>query len=90
MNRRNFLKFASVGALAAGTTVSGTALAAAENKPPIPGALGMLYDSTLCIGCQACVAECQRLNGNPANPAGEATWSNNDKLSPYTNNIIQV
>ena len=30
MNRRNFLKFASVGALAAGTTVSGTALAAAE------------------------------------------------------------
>ncbi len=36
------------------------------------------------------MAECQRLNGNPANPAGEATWSNNDKLSPYTNNIIQV
>ncbi len=90
MNRRNFLKFASVGALAAGTAVPGTALAAAKNKPPIPGALGMLYDSTLCVGCQACVAECQRLNGNPANPAGAQTWSNNDKLTPYTNNIIQV
>ncbi|MDI5829637.1 alanine:cation symporter family protein, partial [Salmonella enterica subsp. enterica serovar Kentucky] len=24
------------------------------------------------------------------NPEGEQTWSNNDKLSPYTNNIIQV
>lgn len=24
------------------------------------------------------------------NPQGEQTWSNNDKLSPYTNNIIQV
>ena len=90
MDRRNFLKFASVGALAAGTAVPGTALAAAKNKPPIPGSLGMLYDSTLCVGCQACVAECQRLNGNPANPAGAQTWSNNDKLTPYTNNIIQV
>ncbi|MCG6220748.1 twin-arginine translocation signal domain-containing protein, partial [Vibrio diabolicus] len=90
MNRRNFLKFASVGALAAGTTVSGNALAGAQNNPPLPGALGMLYDSTLCVGCQACVAECQRLYGNPANPAGDQIWSNNDKLTPYTNNIIQV
>ncbi|MFS6803032.1 twin-arginine translocation signal domain-containing protein, partial [Edwardsiella tarda] len=46
MNRRNFLKFASVGALAAGTAASGSAQAAAENKPPIPTAVGMLYDST--------------------------------------------
>ena len=90
MNRRNFLKFASVGALAAGTAVPGTAMAAAKNKPPIPGSLGMLYDSTHCVGCQACVAECQRLNGNPANPEGAQTWSTNDKLTPYTNNIIQV
>ena len=90
MNRRNFLKFASVGALAAGASVPGRAMAAAKNKPPIPGSLGMLYDSTLCVGCQACVAECQRLNGNPANPEGAQTWSTNDKLTPYTNNIIQV
>ncbi|MBW7983671.1 hydrogenase 2 operon protein HybA [Enterobacillus tribolii] len=88
MNRRNFLKFASVGALTAGST--GTARAAAENRPPIPGSLGMLYDSTLCVGCQACVAECQRLNKNEINPKGEQTWSNNDKLTPFTNNIIQV
>lgn len=90
MNRRNFLKFASVGALAAGTAASGSAQAAAENKPPIPTAVGMLYDSTLCVGCQACVAECQRLNKNQLNPNGDPTWSNNDKLTPYTNNIIQV
>ena len=70
--------------------VPGSAMAAAKNKPPIPGSLGMLYDSTLCVGCQACVAECQRLNGNPANPEGAQTWSTNDKLTPYTNNIIQV
>ncbi|MGL5040230.1 MAG: hydrogenase 2 operon protein HybA [Aeromonas sp.] len=90
MNRRNFLKFASVGAVAAGATVPGSAHAQAQNTPPIPGAVGMLYDSTLCVGCQACVSECQRLNGNQENPAGPQNWSNNDKLTPYTNNIIQV
>lgn len=95
MNRRHFLKLASAGALLGG--VVPPASAGAENRPPIPGALGMLYDSTLCVGCQACVSECQRVNHTGA-PHGEtyayagteSTWSNNDKLSPYTNNIIQV
>lgn len=54
------------------------------------GSLGMLYDSTLCVGCQACVTKCQDINFPARNPEGEQTWSNNDKLSPYTNNIIQV
>ncbi|WP_409310980.1 hydrogenase 2 operon protein HybA [Pectobacterium sp. B1J-3] len=94
MNRRNFFKLASAGALLAGTPLA--ARAAAENKPPIPGSLGMLYDSTLCVGCQACVTECQQVNQLAYNPdskiyaGGRATFSNNDKLSPYTNNIIQV
>lgn len=95
MNRRHFLKLASTGAMLAG--VAPSARAAAENRPPIPGSLGMLYDSTLCVGCQACVSECQRIN-HTDEPHGETyayagtenTWSNNDKLSPYTNNIIQV
>lgn len=87
MNRRNFLKLASGGALLAG---SSSCLAAAVNKPPIPGAYSMLYDSTLCVGCQACVSKCQQINSPVVNPAGEATWSNNDKLTPFTNNIIQV
>ncbi|AMO47178.1 Fe-S-cluster-containing dehydrogenase component [Kosakonia oryzendophytica] len=88
MNRRNFLKVASGGALLAAG--SSTSFAAAENRPPIPGALGMLYDSTLCVGCQACVTRCQDINTPQRNPQGQQTWSNNDKLSPYTNNIIQV
>ncbi|MGS5098275.1 twin-arginine translocation signal domain-containing protein, partial [Escherichia coli] len=54
MNRRNFIKAASCGALLTGALPS-VSHAAAENRPPIPGSLGMLYDSTLCVGCQACV-----------------------------------
>ena len=45
-----------------------------EAVEPIPGALGMLYDSTLCVGCQACVAECQNVNHTPVNPKGDQTW----------------
>ncbi|HEY4469048.1 MAG TPA: hydrogenase 2 operon protein HybA [Klebsiella sp.] len=95
MNRRNFLKLASGGAMLAG--IAPAVRAGAENKAPIPNALGMLYDSTLCVGCQACVSQCQRINHTDephgetyAHAGDEATWSNNDKLSPYTNNIIQV
>ncbi len=87
MNRRNFLKLSAGGALLAGTSSPSLAV---ENRPPIPNSLGMLYDSTLCIGCQACVTKCQEINHPEPNPVGEKTWSNNDKLTPYTNNIIQV
>ncbi|TCP94706.1 [NiFe]-hydrogenase II apoprotein ferredoxin-type subunit [Cricetibacter osteomyelitidis] len=66
----------------------------ADEKTPLDllpsSAVGMLYDSTLCVGCQACVAECQNVNGTAVNPDGEQTWSNNDKLSPFTRNVIQV
>lgn len=94
MNRRHFFKLTCAGAALASVPLTGRA--AATNKPLIPGALGMLYDSTLCVGCQACVSKCQQVNQLAYNPdskiyaGGDATWSNNDKLSPYTNNIIQV
>ncbi len=88
MNRRNFLKVASGGALLVGGVTP--AFAAVHNRPPIPGAVGMLYDSTLCVGCQACVTRCQDINFPARNPQGEQTWSNNSKLTPYTNNVIQV
>jgi len=88
VNRRNFLKVASGGALLAGGALPVSA--AVHNRPAIPGAWGMLYDSTLCVGCQACVTRCQDINFPARNPQGEQTWSNNAKLTPYTNNIIQV
>ncbi|MDO2948330.1 hydrogenase 2 operon protein HybA [Aeromonas simiae] len=87
MDRRQFLKYTAGGVIA--TTLS-PCVQARPTKTPIPGALGMLYDSTLCVGCQACVSKCQQVNSLAVNPAGEQTWSNNDKLAPFTNNIIQV
>ena len=66
MDRRNFLKAGLLGTVTSGLPVAKAE--AVENLPPIPGALGMLYDSTLCVGCQACVAECQQVNKTPVNP----------------------
>ncbi|MDI5811228.1 hypothetical protein MJM95_27955, partial [Salmonella enterica subsp. enterica serovar Anatum] len=45
-NLIDFIKAASGGALLLGAAPS-VSHAAAENRPPIPGSLGMLYDSTL-------------------------------------------
>lgn len=67
MDRREFLS-----GLACGGTA--TALAAAPDpahalqRPPHPRppeALGLLYDSTLCIGCKACVEGCKTANDMP-------------------------
>ena len=51
MDRRKFLKAGMLGGIASTLPVSN--VQATEAVEPIPGALGMLYDSTLCVGCQA-------------------------------------
>ncbi|MDG2953430.1 hydrogenase 2 operon protein HybA [Bisgaard Taxon 10/6] len=90
MNRRKFIKNSLLGGIGATIPVVNLQAAEAPESKVIPNALGMLYDATLCVGCQACVAECQNINGTAVNPDGEQQWSNNDKLSPFTRNIIQI
>lgn len=86
MNRRDFLKLSASGAVIA--TASGNACAREPNKP-LPEAVGMLYDATLCIGCQACVVKCKDVNHMAPNPEGEAQWEQNSHLSPYALNVIR-
>jgi Fe-S-cluster-containing dehydrogenase component len=63
MDRRDFLKLtAASGALLAADVGIGKA---AEPKPLPPDAVGILYDSTLCIGCKACMAKCKEFNAVP-------------------------
>ena len=100
MDRRQFLKTAMAGGAAAATTVvAGDAGAAAFDRPPKempPQAIGMLYDSTLCIGCKACVKACKEANGMPVDmPAdltgwNEGTWDAAEDLGGKTLNVIKV
>ncbi len=59
-------------ALLQGAVAAGAAAAAAprpaqarETREPEPDAVGMLYDSTRCVGCGGCVAACKEANGLP-------------------------
>ena len=83
IKRRDFLKAAGGGALA----LAGGTASARPNRKPLPKAVGMLYDSTLCIGCKACVAACKVANHMP--PEGDI-WDAPLDLSPKTLNVIKA
>lgn len=96
LTRRQFLVGASA---AAGTVVSAPAQALRRAPRQMPSeAVGILYDSTQCIGCQACVSACRVANDveiahvpapladwNAAN-----TWALAEDLDGETLNVIKV
>ncbi|WP_126444281.1 hydrogenase 2 operon protein HybA [Sulfuricystis multivorans] len=86
--RRDFLK----GALAAGTLFGAGQTAQARETHHVPeGALGLLYDATLCVGCKACVAACKAANGNPPEfSTVDHLWDTPLDTSGYTFNIIKM
>jgi len=63
ISRRGLLKRAaaagSVAALPSGAS-------AREERVPSPTAVGLLFDSTLCVGCRGCQSACKRANELPA------------------------
>lgn len=99
IDRRTFLT-GSLGGAAAGTSlVAGDAQAwtlARPNKIASPEAVGILYDSTLCVGCKACVAACKAANGAPSVvPAtladwNQGQWDSAEDLDGRTLNVIKV
>jgi len=63
LSRRHFLKAAAgSGLLLAGGAQPGRA---AGSAVPAPEAVGILYDATLCIGCNACMVSCKQYNTMP-------------------------
>jgi len=80
-------------AVAAGGGIAGalTDVAHAEETPKAPPhAVGMLYDATLCIGCQTCVVACTKANGltpdNRRDPLHQAPTD----LNNHTKTIIKL
>ncbi|MFO1371944.1 MAG: hydrogenase 2 operon protein HybA [Candidatus Competibacteraceae bacterium] len=99
INRRQFLRGAAGAvATAAATPVTEAAAPFAPREPKRlpPKAVGMLYDSTLCIGCRACVTACKEANGKPAEQPqhladwNEGTWDAAEDISGKTFNVIRV
>jgi Fe-S-cluster-containing dehydrogenase component len=88
VGRRKFLK----GALGGGALLATcTAAQARPNKSMPADAVGLLYDSTLCIGCKACVAACKSANDMPPEfSTPDQLWDTPLDLSGKTLNIIKV
>ena len=100
-NRRQFLRgaagaLATTAAAVAAPVSEAVAFGPREPKTLPPKAVGMLYDSTLCVGCKACVSACKEANGMPAEqPASlavwnEGTWDAAEDISGKTLNVIRV
>jgi Fe-S-cluster-containing dehydrogenase component len=89
LTRRNFLSGAIAGAAAA-STIAGPAEAREAAALP-PDALGLLFDSTLCIGCKACVTGCRNANGTkPEFSTEEKYWDTPLDISGYTLTVIKM
>lgn len=90
MDRRQFLKGVLAGGAVAATATSAPA-EARDNLPMPPQAMGLLYDSTLCIGCKACVSACKESNGLPPEFSTEdQLWDTPLDISGKTKNIIKM
>lgn len=88
-DRRAFFK--SIAAAAAVTAIPTAAVARARKNAP-SDAVGLLYDTTKCIGCKACVVACKEANNMPADVDGygEGLYDAPEGLNEYTKNVIQL
>lgn len=87
IKRRDFLKGLAGGAAMA---VIPDMSEAGSNKKNSPGNVGILYDATLCIGCQICMVSCKKANNMPYEHRGSLPlWDNPVDLSSKTLNIIK-
>jgi Fe-S-cluster-containing dehydrogenase component len=92
ISRRELLKGAAVAGVAAGAAALTSEAEAREPVPGRPEALGMLFDSTLCVGCRACQTACKTANNLPTDTAKAAggVYDAPSDLNGTTKNVIKA
>ena len=90
IDRRTLLK--SMAAAGATTLAKASPVQAREAKAPPSDAVGMLYDTTRCIGCKACVVACKEANGDVADTRvpGMGIYDAPTDLNDRTRNVIKL
>jgi len=88
MERRNFLKGLVAGGAVATLPVAGQARERAISSD----AVGMLYDSTKCIGCKSCVVACREANDLPpaTSPSDGGLHDMQTQLDGNTKTVIKL
>ncbi len=91
MNRRDFFRTSLGASVASAAALTAGSAAARPNLEPAPEAVGMLFDSTLCVGCKACVTKCKEVNGMPpVAMSGDVQSDFALDLSSQTLNVIKI
>ena len=87
ISRRDLLK----GAVVAGAAAAVPATAEARHHvEPLPEAVGMLFDATLCVGCRACMTKCKEVNELPPDRTPDGQYDAPADLNGNTQNLIKA
>jgi len=88
LSRRDLLKLGAIGGAACALPLDAVA---AEHRPVAPpNAVGMLYDSTRCIGCKSCVVACAQANELVPDTTLDSIHQAPNDLNAHTKNIIKL
>ncbi|CAG1005047.1 partial anaerobic dimethyl sulfoxide reductase subunit B (DMSO reductase iron- sulfur subunit), partial [Methanosarcinales archaeon] len=86
INRRNLLKIG--GTVVAASILGSESVLGAQDFEGNPDRLGMLTDTTRCIGCRRCEAACNKANNLPtAKTSFEDTSVFEEKRKPYVADV---
>ena len=87
VNRRNLLKIAGA---AGAATIAGRALSSANPRGASRGAIGVLVDTTRCVGCRACEAACSEANrlAAPEKPGDDTVFASRRRTSPTSFTVV--
>ncbi|HTS03837.1 MAG TPA: 4Fe-4S dicluster domain-containing protein [Thermoanaerobaculia bacterium] len=87
VNRRNLFKIAGA---AGAATLAGRALSSAAPRGSARDAVGVLVDTTRCVGCRACEAACAEANrlAGPEKPGDETVFASRRKTSPTALTVV--
>ncbi|MBM4422456.1 MAG: hydrogenase 2 operon protein HybA [Chloroflexi bacterium] len=90
ISRRDFIKVAGLG-IGGALLAPATASAATPTGDDPNNYIGMLYDATMCVGCNACTNACRQWNSTTAEPGGEGgIYDAPRELSGDTWTLIQL
>lgn len=96
IKRRDFFKVVAGGGLLLASRANPAFAIARPPKSIPPDAVGIFYDSTICIGCKVCQHACKEANNMPAEHTfrppemTDNLWDNPVDLSSSTLNIIKL
>ena len=89
VTRREMFGLAAVAAT--GAVTGARPAAAAEATPPPTDPVAMLYDTTRCTGCKACMPACAEANGlTPDTAMSGGIWQMPLDLNAQTKNVIKL